>query len=190
MRLSVSICVIAILAGCGERETTSPELSPPPVGAPQQSRRETKVLPLDSDNCTSSDTTMIDFTSARVMARCDTIQATTRVMVTVMPRTTDPADYLRELSLRFCGDVLDAEGPPGWKTKMDREKGRNSVAADVTWELPEAVTQSNKPPPSRNIGFTVRLRGRWRRGSGYYVGFSQSGGPATVSPHDCPYPFK
>jgi hypothetical protein len=199
VRLSVSICVIAILAGCGERKTTSPKLASPAVFATQQSPPkppppdelvETEVLPLDSDNCTDRDTPMIDLTSAYVTARCDSTGSTTRVLVTVMPRTTDPADYLQALSLRFCGDVIDAEGPPGWKTKIDRDKGRDSVAAYVTWELPEAVTQSNKPSPGRNIGFAVRLRGRWRRGLGYYVGFSQSGGPISGSPHDCPYPFK
>jgi hypothetical protein len=133
---------------------------------------------------------MIDFTNAQVMARCESTESTTRVLITVVPRTTDAADYLRELSLRFCGDVIDAAAPAGWKTTIDREKGRSEVAADVTWKQPEAEAQSNSPQPGRIEGFAVSLRGRWRKGVGYYVVFSESGGPAAASPHDCPYPFK
>jgi hypothetical protein len=148
------------------------------------------VLPLDSRSCTTRDTTMIDFTNAQVMARCESTESTTRVLVTVIPRTTDAADYLRELSLHFCGDVIDASAPTSWKPTIDREKGRTEVAADVTWNLREAEAQSNSQQPVRIDGFAVRLRGRWRRGVGYYIGFSESGGPAVVATHDCPYPFK
>jgi len=115
----------------------------PPVFAPQQSRakrppaeeRETKVLPLDSNTCSASDTTIIDFTSAQVLARCDSTESTTRLLVTVIPRTPDPADYLRALSLRFCGEVIDAGAPSGWQTEIERENARAGVAADVRWEL-------------------------------------------------------
>jgi hypothetical protein len=109
----------------------------------------------------------------------------TRVALTVLPRTTDPADYLGAFSQRFCGDVVDAEGPPGWKVEVEREKGRSSVAADVTWERGEGAI--NDPGPVR---FAVRLRGDWRTGLGFYIAFSESGGPAAGSPHDCPYPYR
>jgi hypothetical protein len=166
----------------------------PPVFAPQQSRlrpppleeRETKVLPLDSDNCTTSDRPIIDFTSAQVMARCDP-GSTTRVLMTVIPRATDPADSVRALSLRFCGEVIDAEAPSGWQTGIERHKERAGVAADVRWELREGVVQSSISSSGRIGGFAVRLRGRWRRGLGFYVAFMKSGGLAAGSPHDCPY---
>jgi hypothetical protein len=148
------------------------------------------MLPLDSQTCTLSDTPLIDFTSAEVLARCDGIGPTTRVLVTVLPRTTDPADYLRAMSLRFCGAVISAEGPAGWKIEIEREKGRSAVAADVTWELPDAAPHPKMPASRRIAGFTVTLRGQWRRGLGYYIAFSKSGGPTSVSPHDCPYPFR
>lgn len=195
----VLISAIAVHVGCGDRQTSSPAPPLSPGLAPQQSPapkppppepRETKVLPLDSRSCTTHDTTMIDFTSAQVMARCKNTDSTTRVLIAVMPRTTYSADYLRELSLRFCGDVIEASAPTGWKTTIDREKGRTEVAADVTWTLPEAEAQSTSQQAGRIDGFAVRLRGRWRRGVGYYVVFSESGGPAAASPHDCPYPSK
>jgi len=195
IRLSVLICLLAIPVGCGDRKPASSELSSPPVFAPQQMRpkppppeeRETKVLPLDSDNCTGNDTTIIDSTTAQLLARCETAESTTRVLLTMVPRTTDPADHLREFSLRFCGDVIDTEAPSGWKTTIQREKGHTSVAADVTWTLQEAALQSSTARPGRIVGFAVSLRGRWQRGLGYSVAFSKSIGPIALSPHDCPY---
>ena len=57
--------------------------SPPPFvtqqpgrGTPHAEERETTILPLDSDNCTTSDTTIVEFTSAHVMARCESTGAT------------------------------------------------------------------------------------------------------------------
>jgi len=152
---------------------------------PPLEERKTTVQPLDSANCTTSDTTVIDFTSAQVMARCQSTEQTTEVFLTVVPRTTDPGDYLRELSVRFCGDLMEAGGPSGWITEIDREEGRASVAARVTWELQD---NGSPPSPRRTVGFRVRLRGEWRRGLGYSVAFSESGGPTVISPHDCPYP--
>src|SRR6478672_8772221 len=100
VRFSVSISVIAMAVGCDERKAGTPDVSsPPPFVAQQPARRpppaeerEAKVLPLDSDNCTTSGTTIIDFTAAQVIARCGSSGATTKVMVTVTPRTNDPAD--------------------------------------------------------------------------------------------------
>lgn len=109
------------------------------------------------------------------------------MMLTVTPRTTDPADHLRALSLRFCGEVIDAEAPSGWLTEIERQKERAGVAADVGWELREGAVQSNISSSGRIGGFAVRLRGRWRRGLGYHVAFMKSGRLAAGSPHDCPY---
>lgn len=200
LAFSVTICVTAVVAGCGERKAAAPEVpSPPDFGLqqplpkappPPPNARETTVLPLDSDNCTTRDTTLIDFRSAEVLARCDSTAATTRVILTVVPRTTDPADYLRALSLRFCGEVLNARGPSGWKVGIGREKGRSEVAAVVTWELPYAAPPSQLPASGRIGGFEVTLQGQWRRGLNWSAAFTRSGGLASGSPHDCPYPFR
>jgi hypothetical protein len=121
---------------------------------------------------------------------CDRTAANTRVLLTVVPRTTDPADYLRALSLRFCGEVLDAQGPTGWSVDIKREKGRSAVAADVTWELPDAGRPFQVAASGRIAGFEVTLRGKWRRGLDFYAAFTRSAGLARASPHDCPYPFR
>jgi hypothetical protein len=194
-RLSVSMCIIAMAVGCDEWRTGAPEVSSPPPFVTQQAglrpppaeERETKVLPLDSDNCTTNDTTIIDFTSAQVMARCESAGATTKVMVTVTPRTTDPANSLQGLSLRFCGEVIDSEAPSGWQTEIERKTERPGAAADVRWELRAGAVQSNTSSSGSIGGFGVRLRGRWRTGVGYNVAFSERGGLTAGSPHDCPY---
>jgi hypothetical protein len=197
LRFFVSVCVTAIAVGCAEPRSAAREPLPPPAVASEQlqpkppppEKRETKVQPLDSDHCTTRDATLIDFTKAQVTARCDNRGPTTRVLLTVQPRTTDPADYFRDLSLRFCGDVIDAEGSSGWQTRIDREKGRSEVAADVTWELSDAPPQSRIHSSDRVVGFAVSMRESWRRGLGYSVSF-KGGGIVSGSPHDCPYPFK
>ena len=188
---------IATLA-CNEETVQAPRVPPAPAIAvqalqprfPPPEPRDTKVLPLDSKSCPLSDTTLVDFTLAEVLARCETTGPTSRVFLTVVPRTTDPADHLRTLSLRFCGDVVGAEGPTGWKVEIQREKGRSAVAADVTWTIPDAPARP-EISASRRIGaFTVILRGQWRRGWGYHVGFSESFGLSSIAIHDCPYPFR
>jgi hypothetical protein len=200
LAFSVTICVTAVGAGCRERKAAAPEVSSPAAFGSQQSlpkppppppdARETKVLPLDSDSCTTRYATLIDFTSAEVLARCDSTAPTTRVILTVVPRTTDPADYVRALSLRFCGEVLNARGPSGWRVEIGREKSRSDAAADVKWERPDAAAPSEMPASSRIGGFEVTFQGQWRRGQNWSVAFSRSGGLAYGSPHDCPYPFQ
>jgi hypothetical protein len=169
---------------------------PPPTFAARQSQpkppppeeRETKVLPLDSQNCALADTRLIDSTNGAILARCKIAGSTTRVLVTVLSRTTDPDDQLLALSLRFCGNVIGAEGPTGWTTAIKREKSRCGMAADVNWELPVTASDSEKLASRSISGFVVTLRGQWRRGLGYVLMFSQSGGLGGGSPHDCPYP--
>jgi hypothetical protein len=199
-RVLVLTFVTAMHLGCSEPQAESSKPPTPSTFSPQQSvpkpppppwdERETKVLPLDSDNCTVNDRELIDSTFAQVVARCDRTGPTTRVRLTVLARTTDPANYFRELSLRFCGDVINAEGASGWKTAIVREKGRDEVAADVTWELDEPTLKSKTPPPIGVVGFAVTLRGRWRRGYSYSVAFSEGRGPIEVATHDCPYPYR
>ena len=165
--------------------------SPPPQVAPLPPEpRETRVAPLDSETCTDRDTAVVDVTNAEVLARCDGNGETTRVLLTVVLRRTDLADLPHNaLSLRFCGDVASAEGPPGWQVAIEREKGRSGVAADVTWRS-DASTSPPVTNDSRRVsGFVVTLRGQWRRGLGYQVFFG-GGAIAGGSPHDCPYPFK
>ena len=196
-RISVSICVAGFAAGCGERNGPPPEAASPPAFVspqpqpkdPRPDGRETKVMRLDSDECTASQVPLIDFTSAEVLARCESKGSTSRIVLTVLARTTDSADYLRALSLRFCGDVVGAEAPSGWKVEIEREKGRSALAADVLWELTDANPNSKTPVSRRTVEFAVTLRGQWRRGLGYSVVFSESGGVGSGSPHDCPYPF-
>ena len=164
-----AICGVAVVIGCAQRKVTAPEVSSPPAFALQQplpkppppppDERETEALPLDSENCAISDTLLIDFTRAEVLARCNRSPPTTRVIVTVVPRTTDPADYLRGFSLRFCGEVLDARGPSGWGVEIRREKGRSDVAAYVTWERPDAAA----PAEYTSVQSDWRLRGEASR---------------------------
>jgi hypothetical protein len=151
--------------------------------------RETSVLPLDSKKCGATDATFIDHAIVEVLARCVAIGRTTHVVLTVSSRATDPADYLQALSQRFCGEVIDATGPAGWKVAVEREKGLGGLAADVTWESP-LLTMPNHAAARRISGFSVTLRGEWRTGVGHYVAFTQTVGPNAVSPHDCPYPFR
>lgn len=195
---AVSLCLTAAMVACRNAKAPAIEVPPPPAVVsprpeaepPQPEPRETKVWPLDSQNCTPTETTLIDFTSAQVRVRCDSGSTTTRVLLTVLSRTADPGDHLQALSLRFCGDVVNAEAPAGWEIEIEREEGRSAIAADVTWKLPGAAAYS-APAAGRAIsGFAVTLRRPWRRGLGYYVTFSESGGAGSSSPHDCPYPFR
>jgi hypothetical protein len=198
LRLAVSICLTVVIVGCGEAKAPAPEMppspaalaSPPPQPKPlPPEERETKVLPVDSKNCGATDTTYIDHTIAEVLARCVVTAPTTRVVLTVVSRATDPADYLQALSQRFCGQVIDATGPAGWRVAIEREKGLSGEAADVAWESPPSAL--NGHATARRISdFSVTLRGPWRTGSGHSVVFTQTTGPSSGSPHDCPYPFR
>jgi hypothetical protein len=132
--------------------------------------------------------TLIEFTGVDVRARCESGGPNTHVLLTVASGVTDSANGLRALSLRFCGEVIEAKGPAGWTTVIEREKGRDEVAADVKWELADAAFAHSSTP--RGVGdFAVTLRGKWRRGLGYDVAFRESA-VGTSSPHDCPYPFR
>jgi hypothetical protein len=68
------------------------------------------VVQLDSSTCGATNAVLIDVTAAEVLVRCDRRTPMTRVLLTIVPGTTDPADYPNALSLRFCGDVITAEG--------------------------------------------------------------------------------
>jgi hypothetical protein len=193
--ISILACAAFSTSACGS--TDQPEAPPPPFGdqpplprplAPAE--RETKVVPLDSSTCGATDALLVDVTTAEVLVRCDRHTPMTRVLLTVVPRTTDPADYPRALSLRFCGDVIGAEAPAGWEVQIEREKGRDSVAADVRWELLPTQPHPAAFAAGRLAGFAVSLRGDWRRGMGYWVGFRESGQGGGISPHDCPYPYR
>lgn len=197
-RIAASICLAAFVA-CSGAKAPAPAVPPPPpallpqhpqVKPPPPEERETTVVRLDRQNCGRTDTRFMDFTSAEVLARCEHVESTTRVLLTVVPRTSDPADYLRAFSLRFCGDLINAEAPAGWKVQIEREKRRSEVAAEVTWESPDAAPNITMPISRRVSAFAVTLRGEWRTGLGYYLVFSESGVRMSGSPHDCPYPFQ
>jgi hypothetical protein len=149
-------------------EAPESDVPPPPTFAARQSQpkppppeeRETKVLPLDSQNCALEDTRLIDYTTGTVLARCEITGSTTRVLVTVLARTTDPDDQLLALSLRFCGDVIGAEGPTRWTTAIKREKGRSGVAADVNWKSSGAGSDAERLASRLISGFVVTLRGQ------------------------------
>jgi hypothetical protein len=141
----VSIAVTTVLVGCRDATAPTPDVPPSPAAiAPRPPQlpplppeeRTTRVLPLDSKTCGASDTTYIDHTIAEVLARCVTTARTTRVMLTVLSRATDPADHLQGMSQRFCGNVIDATGPEGWKVSVERERGLRDLAGQVTWESP------------------------------------------------------
>lgn len=179
LRLAVPVCLTVVLVGCREAKAPTPHGPPPAAIAsePRQPRpvppqeRETKVIRLDSKNCGATDTTYLDHTIVEVQARCVAAGRTTRVVLTVSSRATDPADYLHTLSQRFCGDVIDATGPEGWTVAIEREKGLSGLAADVTWESPSSAL-ADQATASRITGFSVFLGGEWRMGLGHSVAFS------------------
>jgi hypothetical protein len=196
LRLTVRITLMAVLIGCRDANdpkdipappaSTAPRLPEPPPAPPEE--RTTRVLRLDSKTCGPNDSTYIDHTIAEVLARCLATGQTTRVVLTVVSRATDPTDYLQAMSQRFCGNVTDATGPEGWKVSVKREKGIRDLAGEVTWESP-ASTTTGQATERRITDFSVTLRGEWRTGLGHFVVF-RSGGPNAMSPHDCPYPFR
>jgi hypothetical protein len=194
LRLAGPIAVTAVLVGCRDATPPTPDIPPPraaiarlppqlPPLPPEE--RTTRVLPLDSKSCGANDTTYIDSTIADVLARCVATGGTTRVVLTVLSRATDPADYLQAMSQRFCGDVIDATGPDGWTVTVKRERGLRDLAGEVTWESP-ASAKTGQATARRISDFSVTLQGKWRTGLGHYVAFT-SGGPNANSPHDCPY---
>jgi hypothetical protein len=194
LRLAVPIGLTAVLAGCRDPSASTPDVPPPPaVIAPRfpqppplpPEERTTRRLPLDSKHCGANDTTYIDHTITEVLARCLVTGQTTRVVLTVVSRATDPADYLHAISQRFCGNVVDAKGPEGWKVAVQRERGLGGLAAQVTWDAPPSA-RPDQPTARRMSDFSVTLHGEWGTGLGHYVAFT-SGGPFAASPHDCPY---
>jgi len=197
LRVGGLICFTAISVACRDGNAPTPEVPPPPVPASQhpQSKplppeeRETKVVPLDPKNCGATDLTHIDHTYVQVLAHRVGTRSTTEVVLTVLSRATEPADHLQVVSLRFCGDVIDAAAPEGWQVAVEREKGLGGSAADVKWELPPRVVP-HVANARRFGGFAVKLRGPWRTGVAHYIGFAQTIGPVRMSPHDCPYPFR
>jgi hypothetical protein len=143
------------------------------------------VLPLDSGNCGANHTTYIDDTIAGVLARCDAAGPTTRVVLTMLSRASDPADSLVVISQRFCGEVIGATAPEGWTVTLKRYKEHRNLASEVTWESAASAT-TGRATARRITDFAVTLRGAWSTGVGHSVLFS-SGGPISMSPHDCPY---
>jgi len=193
--MAVLACAVLSTSACGG--TNQPEVPPPlfgdqpPLPRPlAPAKRETRVVPLDSRTCGARNAVLIDVTAAEVLVRCDRHPPMTRVLLTVVSHATNPADYPRALSLRFCGDVIGAEAPAGWEVQIEREKLRDSMAADVTWELPPSQPHPGVLVAGSLMGFAVSLRGGWRRGMGYWVGFSGGGQGGGVSPHDCPYSYR
>jgi hypothetical protein len=126
---------------------------------------------------------MIDTTVAEVLVRCERQPPITRVLLTVVSRTDDPELQLRRLSLQFCGNVTGSDTAAGWKVQIERERGRESVEADVGWDL---LSQSSRAVPAggRLGGFEVSLRGDWHR-MGYWLGSTGVGTGQLPSPHDC-----
>jgi hypothetical protein len=194
LRLAVPMAFTMVLAGCRDANAPAPDIPPAPAAiAPQPPQlpplppeeRTTRVLPLDSKHCSANDMTYIDHTIAEVLARCVAIGRATRVVLTVVSRATDPADYLRAVSQRFCGDVIDATGPQGWTVAVKRERRDRDLAAQVTWEAP-ASARTGQATGRRITDLAITLHGEWRTGLGHYVAFT-SGGPIATSPHDCPY---
>ena len=193
LRLTVLI-TLAALIGCWDANAPAPDIPPRPVTVaprfPQPAplppeERTTRVIPLDSENCGANDTTYIDHTIVEVLARCVAAGRTTRVVFTVVSRATDPADGLQAIWQRFCGNVIDATGPEGWKVTVKRERGLRDLAGEVTWEASAGQTTGR-----RITDFSVSLQGEWRTGLGHFLGFTSRTGPAAMSPHDCPYPFR
>jgi hypothetical protein len=191
----VGVVVTAVILGCRDTKAPTPNVPPafavparpvPPPLPPEE--RTTTVFPLDSNNCGAQDRTYIDHTIAEVLARCIVTGNTTRVVLTVSSRATDPLDYLLAVSQRFCGDVIDAKGPEGWEVAVERETGLHDVAGEVTWK--STSIKMGQPTQRRISDFSVTLQGEWRTGMGHYLAFTRTAGPVTMSPHDCPYPFK
>lgn len=189
----LGVVVTAVILGC--RDTKAPTanvpaafavpapLVPPPL-PPEE--RTTRVFPLDSKNCGAQDRTYIDHTIAEVLARCVVTEQTTRVVLTVSSRATDPLDYLQAVTQRFCGNVIDAKAPEGWEVSVERETGLHAVAGQVTWES----IKTGQATQRQISDFSVTLQGEWSTGVGHYLAFTRTAGPVTMSPHDCPYPFK
>jgi hypothetical protein len=192
-QIAVLIPLTAAIVAC--RDPKPPEVNPPPSFASEApppihlppEERETKVFPLNGDLCGATDTTYIDHTIVEVTARCLGGPSATQVVLTVSSRAMDPRVYLLSLSVRFCGDVVEATGPAGWTVAIEREKGIGGVAGEVRWESPSGST--SHATPRRLSGFSATLRGPWRTGVGHSVVFTQTSGPYRASPHDCPYPF-
>lgn len=94
----VTICGVAPVIGSAQRNVAALQVSAPPAFASQQPLpkpppvdvRETRVLPLDSEHCTASDTLLFDSRSAEVLARCERNAPTTPLFVTVVLRTAAP----------------------------------------------------------------------------------------------------
>ena len=196
-RLVVAIALMAVLVGCRDAKPPTPDIPPRVAVAPRPPQppplpaeeRTTRVLSLDSKNCDANDAMYIDHTIAEVLARCEVTGKTTHVVLTVVSRATDPADYLQAMSQRFCGQVINATGPEDWEVAVEREKGLHDLAGQVTWTAP-ASARTGQATPRRISGFSVTLKGKWRTGLGHYVAFTRSVGPNAMSPHDCPYRFR
>jgi hypothetical protein len=195
LRLAVPIALTAVLFGCREANAPTPDIPPRPAAfAPQfpqprplpPEERATRVRPLDSKNCAATDTTYIDHTIAEVLARCVATGRTTRVVLTVVSRATDPGEYLQAMLQRFCGEVIEATGPEDWKVTVKRVSEHGGVAGEVTWQSP-ASAGTGQPTARRISDFSVTLQGEWRTGLGHYLAFTNRIGPVAMSPHDCPY---
>ena len=190
----VTLCGVALVIGFAQRNVAALEVSSPPAFASQQPLpkppppdvRETKVLPLDSQHCTASDTLLFDSRSAEVLARCERSAPATRLLLTVVPRTADPSDDLQGLWLRICGQVLNARRPSGWRVEIKRERDRPDGVANVTWKRLDAAASVKMPASGRIRDFEVTLLGQWRQGPNVKVGFARTGFHGIVSPHDCP----
>jgi hypothetical protein len=102
--------------------------------------------------------------------------------------TSDPERLrgrLEELSLGFCGEIVDAGAPAGWEVSVLRKSTVFGQPAEVEWTRTAAVGNADDAASGARIqGFLVLLKSGWRRAIAFGVRWQKSV-EASGSPHDC-----
>lgn len=91
---------------------------------------------------------------------------------------------LRSFSLGFCGEILGAEAPTGWKASVLERSASFGQPAKVVWEVLEDNSSRRTSASARRTGFSLKLRPGWRRAIRFDVMWEDSS-TISSSPHDC-----
>jgi hypothetical protein len=140
-----------------------------------------------SDTCAERDSVVLNVDAARVLGRCKPQGTQTLLHLTVTNTNVKTAGRLQEFTLRFCGDVVAAHAPRGWRSELKRLSSQARGAADIQWSVrrdSDGIGAGKKAD-----GFRVVLGPEWRLGGTYALLFERAGNMGGSS-HDCPYPFQ
>jgi len=139
---------------------------------------------LTDQACGSTEIPVLAASGLEISGRCANSDSgrALRLSLTITDRE-QRRGRLQELSLGFCGEIVDASSPAGWAATILGRTTTSGQPATVEWRsLPETARGGDM---ARHIeGFVVVLKPGWRRAIRFGARWQEQS-EAEGSPHDC-----